>query len=111
MGHPANESGAKAMLWAQLVDMVAQHGGALSNEALEGLSARIGELRGAVPVERRASVARSVARRGLGVQAVGLLGQDDARVAAPALMIAEAHSSRAPCRGRHAARRRRWRLS
>jgi signal transduction histidine kinase len=88
LAQPAVEPGAKAMLWAQLVDMVAQHGDQADEAQLVAVDARLDGLRADVPLDRRAAVARGVARSGLGMAALRLLSKDDARVAAPALLVA-----------------------
>jgi His Kinase A (phospho-acceptor) domain len=88
LAQPAAEPGAKAMLWAQLVDMVAQHGDQADEAQLVAVDARLDGLRADVPLDRRAAVARGVARSGLGMAALHLLSKDDARVAAPALLVA-----------------------
>jgi His Kinase A (phospho-acceptor) domain len=83
------DDSAKAALWAQLVDLAAQHRGELGDQARVVLREKIDVLRESVPVHRRAQVARAVARKSIHADAVASLGRDHAHIAAPVLRVAD----------------------
>ena len=84
---PTLDVSAKTSVWAQLVDVIAQHGCVLDVGRRGAIFAHITELGKAVPLERRISVSRAVARVGAHSDAVTLLGSDVPRVAAPLLSV------------------------
>ncbi len=89
LDQPLRSDSAKAFAWAQLVDYVAQRGAGSDGVARDQLLQRIEALKGAVPAERRASVARAIASSRVHPDAVDLLGNDIAPVAAPLVTIAQ----------------------
>ena len=86
---PTPDVSAKASVWAQLVDVIAQHGCGPDRERRAEILAHAAELGKAVPLERRISVSRAVARFSAHSDAVTLLGNDVPRVAAPLLSVVQ----------------------
>lgn len=84
---PTLDVSAKAAAWAQLVDVVAQHGCGPDRAQREAIFARAAELGKAVPLERRIAVSQAIARVSAHSDAVTLLGSDVPRVAAPLLSV------------------------
>ncbi len=78
---------AKATLWAQLVDLAAQQGDGMTSFGMIADSANA--LRDSVPIDRRAQIARGVARMGPKAAVLALLARDVPPVAAPVLLSAQ----------------------
>ena len=84
---PTPDVSATASVWAQLVDVIAQHGCGADVARRTSIFAHVAELGKAVPLERRISVSRAVARFSAHSDAITLLGNDVPRVAAPLLSV------------------------
>lgn len=78
-------AGARGVLWAQLIDLLAQATQPLADEQ----RARIAELSGDVSSERRLATARAVGSRSRNADLVRIFGKDLARIAAPVMLGAK----------------------
>jgi signal transduction histidine kinase len=84
----ADDSAGKVAQWRQLVDLVVQARGSLSEAVREVVLARVARLRAQVPVEQRRLAAAQLAARATAVDGVALFGVDEPIVAAPVLAAA-----------------------
>lgn len=86
---PVDDPGAKAAVWMQIVDILAQDRGTISPELREKALARVLELRGAVAAEHRKSAAGAVAFQCESKELVSLFGGDRPSVSAPVMLSAK----------------------
>ena len=89
MRYPTPDVGAKAAVWTQIVDVMAQDRNSLSPELRATALSKLDELRGDVPDRRRLACAVSIAGRALAVDLVALFAADIPAVAAPILTRAQ----------------------
>lgn len=82
---PAGSTGSRAVVWSQFADLLAQEGGGLDPATREDIVARMASLRHAVPLDRRAAVARALAAPGMDPELARHLLDDEAQVASPVL--------------------------
>ncbi len=85
---PATGETARAMVWRQLVDLVAQVGDRLEPDVLRAAQVQIAALRPIVSPSDRRSAAVSLAGRAT-VEAVAIFAADEPAVAAPVLTLAQ----------------------
>lgn len=85
---PVNDPGAKAAVWVQIVDILAQDRGTISAEMREQALSRAVELRDTVSAEHRASAAAAVAFQCQSKELVSLFGSDAPYIAAPVMKSA-----------------------
>lgn len=86
---PVHDPGAKAAVWMQIVDILAQDRGTISPDLREKALARALELRGAVAAEHRKSAAAAVAFQCESKDLVSLFGGDRAPICAPVMLSAK----------------------
>jgi signal transduction histidine kinase len=82
---PDGEKGARAAIWGQIVDLLAQSGGRLTSQRSADLVDQLERWRQDIPEMRRVSVAKSLAGMRVPRELVAFFGQDRASVAAPVL--------------------------
>jgi len=85
---PVSDPGAKAAVWMQIVDILAQDRGTISPDMRDKALARVVELRGAVAPEHRRSAAAAVAFQCESKELVSLFGCDRPSIAAPIMSSA-----------------------
>jgi signal transduction histidine kinase len=85
---PVSDPGAKAAVWMQIVDILAQDRGTISPDMRDKALARVVELRGGVAPEHRRSAAAAVAFQCESKELVSLFGCDRPSIAAPVLSSA-----------------------
>jgi hypothetical protein len=86
---PVDDPGAKAAVWMQIVDILAQDRGTISPDMREKALARALELRGDVAAEHRKSAAIAVAFQCESKELVSLFGGDSASISAPVMLSAK----------------------
>ncbi len=86
---PVKDPGAKAAMWMQIVDILAQDRGTISADLREKALARVVELRESVAAEHRASAAAAVSFQCQSKELVALFGSDSAAIAAPVMASAK----------------------
>lgn len=86
LAYSTQDVGAKAAVWTQLIDLLAQDQGKLSPEQSERAYDRLHELVGEVPERRKLASAASVASHLGNPKIVALFANDSPAVAAPVLM-------------------------
>jgi hypothetical protein len=82
MAQPADDAGALAAVWAQIVDILAQGGHAGSTDLRKAAFQRLADLRDRVPLERRRATAAAFAGRPVAADLFALFGNDAPVVAA-----------------------------
>lgn len=85
---PVSDPGAKAAVWMQIVDILAQDRGTISPDMREKALVRVVELRGGVALEHRRSAAAAVAFQCESKELVSLFGCDQPLIAAPVMASA-----------------------
>ena len=83
--YPTPDPGAKAAVWTQVVDVLAQDRGSLSPEVRETALAKLAELRDQVPDRRRLASSVALAGRDLPLDLIAVFASDVPTVAAPVL--------------------------
>ncbi len=86
LNFPALDSGAKAAMWAQIADLLAQTGSDLPSERIDLAVKRLDAWRTAVPESRRRAVAASLSGRALPAELVASFSRDTASIAAPIIV-------------------------
>lgn len=89
LAQPVNDTGAKAAVWMQIVDILAQDKGTLSPHLRTEALARVTSLRDAISPEARRSAAAAVSFQCRSKELVKLFGSDVPSVAAPVLHSAK----------------------
>ncbi len=89
LNFPARDAGAKAAMWVQIADLLAQKGEGLAPEQAELALLRLDAWRSAVPERRRLSVAAALSGRSLSPELVASFARDSALVAAPIIVRAK----------------------
>ena len=89
LDYPAADAGAKAAVWVQLADLLAQSGDATDNDVKARAIARMEALRPDVPERRRLAFSVSVAGRDLPPELMQSLASDSPTIAAPILTRAQ----------------------
>lgn len=79
---------ARAAIWCQLVDLLAQSRGQLSGELASQTVQRLRAWRSEVRLDRRRAVSMALSQHRIGYDIVALFGEDEAGVAAPILSMA-----------------------
>lgn len=82
---PAGDQAAMAAAWAQIVDILAQDRGAISEDKRDLALQRLAGWRSKIHIDRRRASARSLIGRAIPADVVMFFGQDVAKVAAPLL--------------------------
>jgi His Kinase A (phospho-acceptor) domain len=82
---PAPDARAKSIIWAQLVDLLAQDRGRLSGDARGEILSQLQEWRSEVPLHRRYLAAESISGRSVPRELVAFFGADSPQVAAAIL--------------------------
>jgi signal transduction histidine kinase len=85
---PVSDPGAKAAVWMQIVDILAQDRGSISPDMREKALVRVVELRDAVSAEHRSNAAVAVAFQCESKELVSLFGCDQPLIAAPVMASA-----------------------
>ena len=83
LGYPTSDVGAKAAVWTQIVDILAQDREHLSSAMRESALATLTKLRPDVPDHRRLASSVSIAGRQLSADIVALFASDAPMIAAP----------------------------
>jgi signal transduction histidine kinase len=82
------DSRARAAVWCQIVDLLAQARDQLSDQLLPQVMERLRAWRSEVRVDRRRAVSAALSQHRVGHDIVALFGEDEAGVAAPILSVA-----------------------
>jgi hypothetical protein len=88
LNYPAEDAGAKAAIWMQIVDLLAQDRGAITPPIKARALTRLGEWQAQIPERRRLASAVSVAGINMAPELVALFAGDTPSIAAPILLRA-----------------------
>ncbi|PZO88906.1 MAG: sensor histidine kinase, partial [Sphingomonas sanxanigenens] len=83
---PVADSGSRVAAWMQLVDLLAQDGGAATSASVELAYDLLRQWRDAVPRERRRGVAAALHGRAIDPRIVAFFAEDEAGIAAPVIV-------------------------